>query len=162
MNGTYFPKFPEKFDSNAPAWWISPEGKILALSKGETHIGKVIENPQTFGYTLERIEKIYADYGEPMGSEYRAREQIIKDIFSKGWIRIRCHKTYYTIQFAALSGTAQDFIADWAVRMAEWVSPLTQVKIDTEAGSHFHSLESLTEGKNRNKTLIPIISVFDF
>jgi hypothetical protein len=160
--------FPNEFDPNAPAWWISPEGKILAVKKGECHIKKVIENPKAFGYTLEQIEKIYADYGEPLGSEKEARGQIIKDILSKGWIRIRDHKTYYTIQLAALSTSAKDFIIDWAILMEEWVGPLPQVTIKTEAVDQFRTIATLTadakmdEGKHKGKTLIPINSVFDF
>jgi hypothetical protein len=160
MNGKYF---PNEFDSNAPAWWISPDGKILAVSKGETHIQKVIDNPKAFGYTLEQIEKVYDDFGERLGSEYEARGLIIKDILSKGWIRIRNHKTSYTIQLAALSATAMAFISDWATRMAEWVSPLAQVNIKTETGNEFCTIANLTDVKTDDgKRLIPISSVFDF
>ncbi|GHV35593.1 hypothetical protein AGMMS4952_27820 [Spirochaetia bacterium] len=157
------------FNPNAPAWWISPQGKILPIEQGNTHIQKVIDNPNAFGYTTEQIEDIYHSYGEAVGTEKKAREEIIRDILSKGWIRIRSHKDYYTIQLTNLSVTAQDFIIDWATRMAEWAGPLVQVNINTKMGDEGYSISDIAGGalgkeasEQERNTLVPISSVFDF
>jgi hypothetical protein len=155
-------KNPE-FDPNAPAWWISPQGKILPLKHGDTHIRMVIENPGAFGYTTKRIEDRYHFYGEAVGTEKKAREEIIKEILSKGWIRIRKNKYFYTIQLAALSERAKDYISDWSVKIADWVGPMTEAAIYTTIGDEQYTMADLAAGILYNKdTLTPINSVFYF
>ncbi|GMO37783.1 MAG: hypothetical protein Ta2B_17490 [Termitinemataceae bacterium] len=158
------------FDPNAPAWWISPQGKILPIEHGETHIRKVIDNPVVFGFTTKQIEDIYHSYGEAVGTEKKAREEIIADILSKGWIRIRKNGFCYSFQLSELSETAKDYIFDWATRMVDWVSPSTLVNINTKMGDEGYTvaeiaggaLGEMEEGGHERKTLFPISSVFDF
>jgi hypothetical protein len=157
------------FDPNAPAWWISPQGKILPIGQGDTHIRKVIDNPAAFGYTTERIEDIYHSYGEAVGIEKQAREEIIRDILSKGWIRIRKSGFCYSFQLSDLSAAAKDYIFDWATRMVDWVSPLVMVNINTKMGYVLYTVADIAGGalckerdEHERKTLIPISSVFDF
>jgi hypothetical protein len=49
----------------------------------------VLEKPEKFGLTKEELRKFYESYGEPLGHEGRAREEIIKRLMRKKWIRIR-------------------------------------------------------------------------
>ncbi|GHT63261.1 hypothetical protein FACS1894110_00650 [Spirochaetia bacterium] len=157
------------FDPNAPAWWISPQGKILTVEQGSTHIQKVIDNPNAFGYTTEQIEDIYHSYGEAVGTEKKAREEIIRDILSKGWIRIRKNGFCYSFQLNALSEIAKNYIFDWATRMVDWVGPLVQVNINTKMGDEGYSISDIAGGalgkeasEQERNTLVPISSVFDF
>ena len=56
------------------AYWITPKGEILEPKS--YHIGSVIDAPKKFGYTKEKLQKIYDKYDERMsaGLEGRARE----------------------------------------------------------------------------------------
>lgn len=72
------------------AYWISPKNEVINVPT--VHIDTVITNPETFGLTKEGIQKIYDSYGEPLGSEGKAREEIILDLVRKGWIRIRQYR----------------------------------------------------------------------
>ncbi|GHV79706.1 hypothetical protein AGMMS49944_14970 [Spirochaetia bacterium] len=133
-------------DPNAPAWWISPQGHILGIKHGDTHIRMVIENPKVFGWTIEKIEDRYHFYGEAVGTEKNAREEIIKDILNKGWIRIRKNKYFYTIQLAALSERAKDYISDWAAKMVDWVGPMAEAAIYTTTGDEQYTIADLAGG----------------
>ncbi|GHV75634.1 hypothetical protein AGMMS49942_04550 [Spirochaetia bacterium] len=158
------------FNPNAPAWWISPQGKILPIGHGETHIQKVIDNPVAFDCATKQIEDIYHSYGEAVGTEKKAREEIIADILDKGWIRIRKNPSFYSIQLSILSSTAKEYIFDWAVRMIDWVGPLTKANIITNFDMAIYAISDIAggalgkieEGGHERKTLIPISSVFDF
>lgn len=76
------------------AYWINPYGKIVSNGY-KSHIQMIIDKPAKFGYTRDKIESIYKRYNEPMGKEGKAREDIIKDVVSKGFIRIRLYPNQY-------------------------------------------------------------------
>ena len=89
------------------AYWISPEGEILPV--GTSHVREVIGNPGRFGITREQIEEAYKKYREPLGLEGRAREEIIRTIINKGWIRIRDYGQYLSAQAYSM----EDHDAGW-------------------------------------------------
>lgn len=98
------------------AFWISPTGEVVGSYK--KHINMVIENPEKFGLTLEKIKDFYASYGEPMGHEGRAREEIIKRLVRKKWIRIRkWPNKFYTIYFFYKKMYNRKFLQEWAKKM---------------------------------------------
>lgn len=70
------------------AFFISPFGNVIDVS-GSKHITNVCQNPEKYGLTRAKIEKVYNDYNETYGIEGKAREEILIDLISKGWIRIR-------------------------------------------------------------------------
>lgn len=100
--------FPVKYGSmseasQAEAFWarLGKRGiEVYDVSQGN-HIGKILDNPTLFGLTREEIENLYAQYGEPIGLEGKAREEVIKHVAKEGWVRIR-HYTgrndYWSIQ----------------------------------------------------------------
>lgn len=70
------------------AYWLNINGTVIPVET--IHITTVIKTPERFGYSLERIHKIYKKNGEPMGHEGRARVEIMSDLIKrKGWIRFR-------------------------------------------------------------------------
>lgn len=95
------------------AMWISPSGKAIAFENG-THIGMVIDNPTVFGLTKDKIETIYKKHNEPMGIEGYAREEIIRGLVSKGWIRLRRYKNYWSVTVGSVNKRVKDVLYDWA------------------------------------------------
>jgi hypothetical protein len=76
-------------------FFISPQGEIIP---GEiNHINTVIKYSDKFGYSRDRIEKIYRYHNERVGLEGKARLKIIVDLVSKGWIRIRRQSNRWSI-----------------------------------------------------------------
>lgn len=74
------------------AYWIS-ETEILPVPT--THIETVIQYPEKFGYTRERIEQIYCKHNEPVGFDGYARQEIMRDIIvNNRWIRARYSPRY--------------------------------------------------------------------
>jgi hypothetical protein len=69
------------------AYWISPAGKIFDV--GQIHIVTITENPEAFGLTRPEIDAVYEKYGEPIGSEGKARDEIMVKLIEERWIRVR-------------------------------------------------------------------------
>lgn len=72
----------ERRSSITFALWISPRGEVLGST--ESHIQQLIMNADKFGLDLDKIRQRFKDYGEPVGFEGRAREDIIKRILWEG------------------------------------------------------------------------------
>jgi hypothetical protein len=49
----------------------------------------VIQNPEKFGLTFDYIKQRFDEYGEKMGQEGKAREEIIMSLLEQGFVRIR-------------------------------------------------------------------------
>ncbi len=98
------------------AFWISPEGKILEV--GTSHIAKIIQEPGIFGLKVKHIRQIYREYGEPMGHEGKAREKILLNLISQGWIRLRRYpNTCWKINIDELSDYTQKILIKWATEI---------------------------------------------
>lgn len=74
-------------ESTSEAFFVTPYGKVINIQT--THIDSIIKNPKVYGYTIEKIKEIYNKYNEKLGVEGKARDEIIKSLINKGWVRIR-------------------------------------------------------------------------
>lgn len=98
------------------AFWISPGGEILGV--GTSHISKIIDTPERFGLTMDYLKAVYKDYGEPLGFEGKARNIIVREIISRGWIRLRRYPNkYWEINLADFSEQVQVTLACWSKKM---------------------------------------------
>ena len=99
-------------------FWLHEE-KIYEVSKS-SHVGFIIDHPQLFNLTEERVREIYDWQNEPLGHEARAREILIRHAVSLGFIRIRHYlrpSDYWSMQMDNTfkrSEQIQNFIL-WAV-----------------------------------------------
>ena len=101
------------------AYWISPNGQLVSVQ--QTHILSVISYPSKFGYTKEKITRIYKKYDEKLGLEGLAREKIIRDLVSKGWIRIRRYTNkYWSITVSRLDNRTKAILYRWASRILRY------------------------------------------
>lgn len=101
---------------NTVAYWVSPSGKIYDV--GTNHIDVVIKNPQTFGLTKDKIQAVYDKYGEELGREGKAREEIILDLVKKGWVRIRRYRNEgYSVNIGKMTKKVKDILFSWADKM---------------------------------------------
>lgn len=96
------------------AFFISPYGELIPA--GHHHIDTVIENPEKFGWTKERIENEYKKHKESIGHEGYAREKIITDIVKKGWMRVRYMPNFgsFKIQLFKFDKDAKERIYDFS------------------------------------------------
>lgn len=116
------------------AFFISPRGEIFYA---HNHIDMIIKNPRKFGLTKEYIESIYDKYNERIGTEGRAREEIIKHLVNSGWIRIRRYTNrFWSVNVGKWSKRVKDLLWDWANKILKGVAgykeddPYMPVKID--------------------------------
>jgi hypothetical protein len=88
-------------------YWISPSGTVVPVS--QVHILTVIENPAKFSMSPEAIQAVFDKYGEKLGSEGNAREEIIVTLVKKGWIRIRNYGNRgWSVNVARVSDRVRD------------------------------------------------------
>jgi len=127
----YKRKFTESIPK-APAYWISPAGKILPIMNEDNHIAQVIKKPKAFGFTIEEIQKMYDEEGEQPGIEGRARERIIKQIILNGWIRIRRYmrEDTFSINMNGVNSRNIDLLFQWASAMCDHGLQYSQVRLD--------------------------------
>jgi len=107
------------------AFFISPSGNIVEIMR--SHIAFVIENPELFGLTKDKIIVIYREYDEPVGLEGQAREEILIQIIQKGWIRIRRYKEYWRVTLDSLTAEKEMYLKKWAKYITD--NKYTPVKI---------------------------------
>ena len=69
-------------------FFLSPDGEIVPVYEGR-HINAIIKYPEVFGFTSRGLEKVFKKFDEDMGDEGRAREEIMINVISRGWIRVR-------------------------------------------------------------------------
>lgn len=96
------------------AFFISPSGKIVPTSA--THVATVISKPKQFGMTREQIDSIYKKHKEKPGSEGNAREDLLRQLISKGWIRVRKYNRpdRWSVNVSRLNKRTKDRIYRWA------------------------------------------------
>lgn len=91
------PSFQET-GSSFSAYWVR-YGDVYEID--EKHIRFILDNPELFDTEKSNLISIYKKYGEKIGQEGKAREEIIKMVSKDGWIRVRHYQTpknYWTIQ----------------------------------------------------------------
>lgn len=105
--------------TNYDAYWINPEGEITGAPV--KHILQVLHYPDYFGYTLDGVQNRFKKFGERLGWEGRAREEIFKELFTKGWIRVRKNKDHsISIQTGKYSETEKKYVAELAKIMLKF------------------------------------------
>ena len=93
-------------------FFISPDGILVSL-KG-THIVTVVTRPKVFGLTLEEIDAAYAKHKEPTYIEGVAREEVLRTVLKKGWIRLRRHRNRWSIEADRLDEQTLLLSRSWA------------------------------------------------
>lgn len=97
------------------AYFISPLGKIIDVDTN--HIKYIINNPKEFDFTKDEIEKLYKKNNEMMGIEGKSREEIIRKIMKGGWIHIRKHKNFWSVNFYRLNKKIKEYLQRWADKL---------------------------------------------
>ena len=105
-------QFPNIED--ASAYWISPEGGIL--SKFNVHIEVVCDNPGDFGLTRKYMKGVYREYNEPWRLEGLARDEIMKLLYRRGWVRIRyvTSQDLFQVELQSLTNNHKNYLWEWA------------------------------------------------
>ena len=98
------------------AFFLSPQGKLIRV--GTSHIAEVIRHPEEFGLSREEIQAAYQKYGEKLGMEGRAREEILSRIIAKGWIRIREYPdSHWSFTLRQLTSPEKGHLRDFAQQL---------------------------------------------
>jgi len=95
------------------AYWINPYGEILEM-KASKHITEVTKEPEKFGLTQEYINQKFAEAGEPVGFEGKAREVIMREVISHGYIRVRAYRSFWSVTINTLDNKTKSSLGAWA------------------------------------------------
>lgn len=68
------------------AWWFKGDAIYEADS---THIADILNHPERYGFTTEELHEMYKANGEKIGMEGKTREDVIKHLNRKNWVRVR-------------------------------------------------------------------------
>lgn len=143
------------------SYFINPQGKIISCGVS-SHISMIISHPEKFGYNKEFIDKTYSKYNEPIGIEGKAREEILMDLFRKGWMRIRRYvNKFWSINVIKLSKKNKDYIQEWASKILSGFMGYVEkdrympVKIQTSSSIEEYTVDQLSKDvlykKNESK-----------
>lgn len=148
------------------AFFISPKGEILYTPL--THIQMVIRYPEKFGMNRDFIDHIHMMYGERVGQEGKAREQILLSLFKQGWIRLRRYRQFWTINVTSLTSKIKGYIQKWASMLMKGKldyqedDPYIDVKIVQDSGKVTTSNVTELSGSNESEGLdLPVVKAED-
>jgi len=158
MDRNMLEKYKRIFKENipkAPAYWISPVGKILPIMDDEKHIDQIIKNPKAFYLTIEEIQKIYDKHHEELGSEGKAREEIIKNLIFDGWVRIRHYtkQDMFTVNLNRLNKKNKNYLYQWAKDMEKQGLKYSQVNIDLPNQVMSYSMDDIAKDVLFNESM---------
>jgi hypothetical protein len=107
------------FEHYCSAAWISPSGDTSWIPY--THVKAVIKDPEKFGLSLEQIKEIYKKHNEGIGSEGKARDEIVSLLISNGWIRIRLYPedSEFHVEVNSLTENIKEILSKWASKVLE-------------------------------------------
>ncbi|PNX47994.1 MAG: hypothetical protein BV459_03285 [Thermoplasmata archaeon M11B2D] len=96
------------------AYWIDPKGKLVSGGL-KRHIELVAASPTKFLISKKEVESIYNKHNEVVGTEGKAREEIIKKILSVGFIRLRIYPNdYWSVTVDTFNRRAKVALQKWA------------------------------------------------
>lgn len=109
MNIIFYPDKNSSTNSRLPeashnnGYWAKMGNSGLEVFdvSSETHIKFIIENPELFNLTSEKIENTYKEFNEPLNLEGKAREALIVYSLQVGWVRVRHYvgkNDYWSLQ----------------------------------------------------------------
>ncbi len=116
------------------ACWIAPDDKIIEVPI--THIKRILENPEMFGLSKDKILATYKKYNEKVGLEGKARHEILLDLIKKGWIRIRYmpKNDSWTVEIYDYNEITNNQIRGWIQKSKKLVHPFSEVRILSNTG----------------------------
>lgn len=132
------------------AYWISPQGKVLDVGISK-HIDHIVQHPESFGLTDAEVEAVYAKHNEQVGVEGQAREELILQTVSRGYIRIRFYvNKRWSITLSNInSRTNKNILQKWAQLpdvQKDIHMPVFILDIATEKTNTSYTVKDLAQG----------------
>jgi hypothetical protein len=99
-------------------FWL--RGQTVYDVTTSSHITFLVEHPDLFEISAELIRRIYSSHSETIGTEGKARDELVKLATSRGWVRVRHYdkpRDYWSIQCdktETRKRTIHEFI-EWAL-----------------------------------------------
>lgn len=121
---------------NKTGYWISPKGKITDTNN-KNHIDQIISSPTSFNISSSYIKSEHEKYGERIGQEGDARDNIMTKVLQDGWIRVRARRNFISVQVWEFSRKTVSNLETFAKQgyevgfSGEYIAPNESFKIST-------------------------------
>lgn len=79
------------------AFFITPSDKVIPVPLCLNHIDVICDHPEWFGFDHEHVSTVFLKYNEPWRSEKKAREELMRETYKRGYIRLRYRDNHYWI-----------------------------------------------------------------
>lgn len=127
------------------AYWVDPRGKILSLTD-PLHITQILHNPEKFGEKEKDLRALYDKNKEKYGGEGKTRDEVMRRVIKKGFIRIRLYTgggDYWSVTLERFGRNEKRAIQVWAKEAAKnkVVGKFADVKILELARDKVHEYE---------------------
>jgi len=141
--------------------WVSPAAQILNVNT--THIDDVIAYPDKFGVTSDYINDAYKRHGEQVGQEGEAREEIIRYVLTRGWIRVRKYKNYWSVTIDSFSNSIKKTIRNFVHTMLDnkAMGPYDDLKILAVRNDEMKEIEAsdvIQNGLNEGLEILEFVT----
>lgn len=131
------------------AFWILPNGKALEFSY-KKHIEVICENPELFNFTTPELKLLFNKHDEPFAYEGWAREEIIKSLYKKGFIRTRNYGNEWAVDIWNTNDKIKDYIfalAEYLIKSGDSIYDEFKIKVFQKNISLKLSLNEIINGK---------------
>lgn len=128
------------------AYWVDPRGKILRLTD-PLHITQILHNPEKFGEKEKDLRALYDKNKEKYGSEGKTRDEVMRRVIKKGFIRVRLYTgggdEYWSVTIERYGRNEKKALQVWAKEAAKntIVGKYADVKILELARDKVHEYE---------------------
>ena len=108
-------------EATGSSFFLNPRGELAACDV--KHISSVTRNPSKFGLSKDYIKSIYEKYNEKIGTEGKAREEILIYLLARGWVRMRRYRNrYWSVTVGRRSPKLDIVLRDWARNILKGIS----------------------------------------
>ncbi|MFZ9047096.1 MAG: hypothetical protein ACO2ZZ_14675 [Cyclobacteriaceae bacterium] len=127
------------------AYWVDPNGKILRLTE-PLHITQILHNPEKFGENEKDLRALYDKNKEKYGSEGKTRDEVMRRVIKKGFIRVRLYTgggDYWSVTIERFGRKEKKTLQVWAKEAAKnkVVGKYADVKIVELSRDKVHEYE---------------------
>lgn len=97
------------------AYFISDINKIISV--GQRHIDEILAVCWYFGFDRNEIEILHQQIGEKLGQEGVVRNEMMKTLLKRGWIRIRQYNETWHLEAWKLDKKTITNVNSWVYQM---------------------------------------------
>jgi hypothetical protein len=94
------------------------------------------------------VNAVYKAHGENVYREGKAREEILRNVLQRGWIRLRRHREHWSVQSDQLDESVRERVRTWAAQVLRGIGGYVEGDKYVEV-----VMEGLRDGHRNRETM---------